>query len=298
MAPITRIGRSMSLVQSRLESRWRRSRRWIRHRRRTRVAAPPATTVSVEDVGGGVTEIRLLGGERRNVLGRSTITAIEEAVANPLAGTRAFVLTAETPDFCAGYDLIEASRGVASDLIAHDENFAPLRRSKIPIVAALQGNVIGGGLELALSADVRVASPEVRFAIPASKLGLVYSETGVRLLVSMLGEALARAMFVGGRDLKAETALSIGLISEMVGREQLRERAIALATEIASWSTLASSGNRQILDVIAGRIDADPAALRLASFAEHGDLAQSIHQFVTRRRPPAKVPTPVMPSDS
>ena len=285
VAPMTRFGRSLSVMQANAGTRWRRSTKRLRDRTRHRVAAPPATGLQVGQVGPGVFEIRLDSGDRRNVLGRSTIDRIEQLVSQPPAGTKVIVISAAPPDFCAGYDLIEASRGSAENLIAHEENFASLRRSSVPIVVALQGNVIGGGLELALSADVRVASPETKFAIPACKLGLVYSEAGIRLVVEAVGESVARAMFLAGRDISAESALSMGLVTEIVGREQLRERAIELATQIASWSDVATTGNRQILDVVAGRITADTGQLRLASFAPNSELLQSIARFVARRAP-------------
>jgi enoyl-CoA hydratase/carnithine racemase len=231
----------------------------------------------------GVFEIRLVGGERRNVLGRSTIDRLEELVASPPGGTRAIVITAAPPDFCAGYDLVEAARGGAENLIANERNFESLRASKIPIVVALQGNVIGGGLELALSADVRIASPETRLALPASKLGLVYSEAGARLVVTMVGESVARALFLAGREINADAALAMGLVTDIVGREQLRGQALDLGTLIASWSEVATSGNRQILDVIAGRVTADTAELRLECFASDGDLCRSLAHFVARR---------------
>lgn len=283
MTSMSRLSRSVSRMQSQTSKRWRRSTRWIHDRRRQRLAFPPATTLETEVHKHGVFEIRLVGGDRRNVLGRSTIDRLDELVASPPVGTRAIVITAASPDFCAGYDLVEAARDGAEDLMANERNFESLRESKIPIVAALQGNVIGGGLELALSADVRVASPETRLALPASKLGLVYSEAGVRLVVAMVGDSVARALFLAGRDINADSALAMGLVTDIVGREQLRRQALDLGAVIASWSEVATSGNRQILDVVAGRITADTGELRLASFATDGDLYKSLAHFVARR---------------
>lgn len=280
---MTRIGRTVSLTRTRLDDRWRRSTKWWRARRHPRLAVPPATTVVAEKVVDGVLEIRLCGGVRRNVLGRSTIDAIEQLVASPPHGTRVIVITAQPPDFCAGYDLVEASQGTAEDLIAHERNFSPLRTSVLPLIVALQGNVIGGGLELALSADIRIASPETRFAVPAAKLGLVYSEAGIRLVRDIIGDSLARAMFLAGREVSAEAALSIGLVTEIVGRDQVRARALEYATNIATWSFTAATGNRQVLDAVAGRVAVDTAELRDTSFAAHGDLRQSIANFVKRR---------------
>lgn len=270
-------------MNSRVNDRWRRTTKSWRARRGPRHAAPPPTEIVAESLGDGVFEIRLANGARRNVLGRSTIQRIDELVAHPPTGTRVILITSEAPDFCAGYDLLEAARGEPESLIAHGDNFTFLRHSSVPVVAALQGNVIGGGLELALWCDVRIATPDVRFAVPAGKLGLVYSEAGIRLVVDTFGESVARAMFLAGVVVDADAALARGAIVDIVGREQLRDRAWELASAIASWSASANSGNRRILDVIAGRAQEDTDALHAACFAPHGDLALSIAEFAARR---------------
>ena len=263
--------------------------------RRPRVAKPsprrlalPSTPVKVHHHETGVTEIVLSDGPRRNVLGRSTISAIEAAVSSPPEGTRVIVIHAEGPDFCAGYDLREAAEGDAESLIAHESNFAPLRRSPVPIIAALQGNVIGGGLELALAADVRIASPEMRMSIPANRLGLVYSLPGVRLLVDELGESLTRAMLLAGKVLDADEATSSGLVAKVASDASLVADALALGETMASWSPEATAGNRRVLDVAVGRLVDDAAALRYASFRPGGRLEGSISHFApavpTRRQ--------------
>jgi enoyl-CoA hydratase/carnithine racemase len=291
MAPMNWFTRRLSVSSARMSTRVRRSTKWAR-RRRPRLKAPPATKVSAEDVHHGVLEIRLMAGERRNVLGRTTIDEIERLVGGPPHGTKVIVITAEPPDFCAGYDFIEASNNHPESLIAHEDNFRALRSSPIPIVVALQGNVIGGGVELALSADIRIASPETRLAIPAGKIGLVYSEAGIRLVVETLGDSVARALFLAGREINADAALAMGIVTEVVGREQLRERALELGANIASWSATAATGNRQILDVIAGRISADTDALHALSFEPRSDLSTSIANFVARR---SRTVTPIVP---
>jgi len=250
---------------------------------RRRSDHPEPTPVIADRIDDGVLEIHLGAGERRNVLGRATLRRIESLVETPPDGTRVIVLTADPPDFCAGYDLVEAGRGEPESLIAHEENLSALRRSGVPIIAAIHGHVIGGGLELALAADVRIASPDARLSIPAARLGLVYSAAGVRLLVEELGDSTARAMFLAGRVISASEALSSGLVSEIVGREELRERALELARTMASWPHVATSGNRRVLDVVAGRVTDDAAALRIASFAPDGSLAASIDHFARRR---------------
>ncbi len=247
-----------------------------------------STPVRVHHRDSGVTELVLDDAARRNVLGRSTISAIELAVSSPPEGTRVIVIHAEGPDFCAGYDLREAAEGDAESLIAHESNFAALRRAKVPIIAALQGNVIGGGLELALAADVRIASPEMRMSIPANRLGLVYSLPGVRLLVDELGESMTRAMLLAGKVLDANEAKSSGLVAEIAERDELVAAALALGERMAAWSPEATAGNRRVLDVVVGRLVDDAAALRYASFRPGGRLEGSISRFApiesTRRQ--------------
>jgi enoyl-CoA hydratase/carnithine racemase len=240
-----------------------------------------ATEVEVHRHADGVLELRLKGASRRNALGRSTIDRLESLVSIPPVGTRIVVLTAEGPDFSAGYDLREAAHGNAERLIANGLNFALLKKSRVPVIAALHGNVIGGGLELALSADVRIATPSTKFGLPAGRLGLVYSEEGIRLLVDSVGESRARSMLLAGNTLSCAEAQLSGIVSEVVEDDLLEHRALELAATIASWPEVATSGNRRVLNVVLGTDREDAKALRLASFEPGGALAQSIERFGT-----------------
>jgi enoyl-CoA hydratase/carnithine racemase len=201
-------------------------------------------------------------------------------VASPPPDAKVILITAEPPDFCAGYDLFDAYATGAEPLIAHEANFRQLRISTLPVVAALHGRVIGGGIEMALAADVRLGAPDTLMSIPAAKLGLVYSATGLRLLVDELGESIVRAMVLGGRRLTAVDALAVGGLSEIVPLGDLRDHSLALASTIASWPASATANNRRVLDVISGRVEGDTAALRKAGFSEGGALATRIEQFV------------------
>lgn len=240
-----------------------------------------ATEVEVRRHADGVLELRLTGASRRNALGRATIDRLESLVSIPPVGTRVVVLTAEGPDFSAGYDLREAAHGNAERLIANGLNFALLKKSRVPVIAALHGNVIGGGLELALAADVRIATPNTKLGLPAGRLGLVYSEEGVRLLVDSVGESRARAMLLAGSTLTCAEAKLSGIVSEVVEAEFLERRALELAATIASWSPVATSGNRRVLNVVLGADQEDAKALRIASFEPGGALSLSIERFAS-----------------
>lgn len=277
-----------------------RSATWWRRILRSRASGfmrgpsplPATTSIVTGSPVPGVLEIHLEGGARRNVLGRSTISRIEMLVATPPPGTRVILITADPPDFCAGYDLFEAHTAGAEPLIAHETNFQQLRISSLPVVAALRGRVIGGGLELALAADVRLGTPDTTMSIPAAELGLVYSASGLRLLMDELGESTVRAMVLGGRRLTASDALAVGGLSEIVPSGELRERALALASTIASWPASSTANNRRLLDVITGRVEGDTAALRDSAFREGGPLASRIEQFVAEHDDSRRLPTP------
>jgi enoyl-CoA hydratase/carnithine racemase len=124
----------------------------------------------------------------------------------------------------------------------------------------------------------------------------VYSEPGVNLLVDELGESIARAMLLAGRVISAKEALGSGLAMEVVAPEELDARALALATKIASWSPVATTGNRRVLDVVTGRVHDDTAALRLTSFEPEGALLANIERFVNRRTSAPRTRTLLFPS--
>lgn len=241
--------------------------------------APGSTPVRSDSPAPGVLRLCLKDGHRRNVLGRTTVDAIDEVAAAPPPGTHVLLLCADGPDFCAGYDLHEAQRDGPEKLIANESNFARLRLSRLPVVAALHGNVIGGGLELALVADIRIATPDARFAVPAGRLGVIYSAAGTRLFVDALGESVARAMLVGGVTLSADEAKAIGFVTEVVPPERLEERAMEIAVSIASWSPVVTSGNRRVLDAVTRGTDEDVAALQAEAFDRSGALVANIERF-------------------
>ncbi len=168
---------------------------------------------------------------------------------------RAVVLASQGKSFCAG-----ANFGIDSDESSDNEEFTEegfrnrtgslyeegvrLFRAKKPLVAAIQGAAIGGGFGLSLVADFRVAAPEARFAANFVKLGI---HPGFGLTVTLprlVGPQFANLMFLTGRRIKGEEALERGLVDELVPLENVRDRAIALAQEIAENAPLAVASTR------------------------------------------------------
>ena len=168
---------------------------------------------------------------------------------------RATVLASQGKSFCAG-----ANFGSGDDSSSGDEEFTEegfrnrtgslyeegvrLFRAKKPIIAAVQGAAIGGGFGLSLVADFRIAAPEARFAANFVKLGI---HPGFGLTVTLprlVGHQFANMMFLTGRRIRGEEALERGLVDEVVPLDQVRDRALALATEIAENAPLAVMSTR------------------------------------------------------
>jgi enoyl-CoA hydratase/carnithine racemase len=203
---------------------------------------------------------------------------------------RAVVLAAQGSSFCAGADLKEDGDFGGADVSSRFGELydagTDLMRTKKPIIAAIQGAVIGGGVGLALVADFRVASPASRFAVNFVKLGI---HPGFGLTVTLprlIGEQKASELFLTGKRIGGEEAHAIGLVDRLVPDGQVREGAFALANEIAVNAPLAIMSIRETLrlglaDAARARMDherAEQVRLRVTSDAEEGIRA------VTERR--------------
>jgi 2-(1,2-epoxy-1,2-dihydrophenyl)acetyl-CoA isomerase len=163
-------------------------------------------------------------------------------------GARAVVLCSEGKNFCAGADFSGASGTTRREGAPHLYDVAiRLFEQPLPIVAAVQGAAIGGGLGLALAADLRVASPESRFAANFSLLGF---HQGFGLSVTLplaVGHQAAIDLLYTGRRIDGTTAHRIGLCDHLVPREELRARALAVAGEIAAAAPLATRAIRRTM---------------------------------------------------
>jgi enoyl-CoA hydratase/carnithine racemase len=158
-------------------------------------------------------------------------------------------------------------------------------------MAALNGHAIGGGLELALSCDLRVAARGIKLGMPPAKLGLVYSHTGIRKFLDVIGAARTRELFLVGRNVDAETAERWSLVNEVVPGPELAGHALALAEEIAANAPLSLEGNKRVLrELLAAEAQLDPAIerelvqLRAACFQSE-DFREGVRAFGEKRKP-------------
>ncbi len=194
--------------------------------------------------------------ERRNALDRATVQALYDlalrAAKDP--ALRAVVITgAGEHAFCAGADLKEriglASIEVAALLDAYRKAFDAIDSLPIPVVAALNGSALGGGLELALAADFRVAASSAQLGLPETGLGIIPGAGGTQRLPRLIGVARAKEMIVFAQRISAAEALDIGLIHRVAKPTQTAEAcAMEFLEPLANVAPLAVSAALEAID--------------------------------------------------
>ena len=245
-----------------------------------------------------VVRLRINNPERRNALDHEILDAIAELVPRLDRGieTRCLLITGAPPVFSAGYDIAtipsETFERDAEALVAHPFQAAieALGSFPWPTVAAINGHCIGGGLELAVTCDLRVCAASARLGMPPVKLGLVYSHTGLRKFLDTVGVARTKELFLTGRNFEAARAAEIGLVHEVVADDRLETVAIELAAEIAANAPLSMRGNKSAIDlltaspVLSDQQEAGLLALRESCFASE-DFREGIAAFAEKRKP-------------
>ncbi len=242
----------------------------------------------------GIVRLTISNPDKRGALDHPILDSLANEIPGP-DEARAVILTGEAPMFSAGYDIGDIPEEVfaeeAEKLIAHPFASAleGLDRCEVPVVAAITGHAIGGGLEIALACDLRITAPEAKFGMPPAKLGLVYSHTGLRRFLHAIGEPRTRELFFLGRRIDSATALDWGLVNEIAAEGEVGDVAIAMAKELAANAPLSIRGNKRILRELANEAgQLDPAVeqelieLRRACFSS-ADFREGVEAFAERR---------------
>ena len=262
--------------------------------------AEERVTVQIAD---GVADVRLARPDKRNALDvamfAGLVAAGERLKSEP--GVRAVVLSGEGPDFCAGLDFgsFRAMRGgerlsLRAELPpGHGPARAAGQRAAyvwteipVPVIAAITGNALGGGLQIALGADIRIVAPDARLSVLEIKWGLVPDMTGTQLLPELVGRDVAKELTFTGRVVSGEEAVALGLATR--ADPDPRRAAFELARSVAGRSPDAIRAAKRLLD-LAGRVDLETGFA--AEQAEIGALIGSPNQAEAvaaefSRRPP------------
>jgi enoyl-CoA hydratase/carnithine racemase len=243
----------------------------------------------------GVVRLRISNPERRGALDHEILDTLAETVRS--LDARCLVLTGEGSMFSAGYDLgnLEGQEfeQAAERLVAHPFHAAleALEAYGYPVVGALNGHAIGGGLELALTCDIRVAARGIKLGMPPAKLGLIYSHTGLQKFIEVCGVANTAELFHVGRNVDADRGLQIGLVNHVVEPEELEELTLELAAEIAANAPLSLAGNKRVIRALRehpGRLpeelERELVELRESCFRSE-DFREGVRAFGEKRRP-------------
>jgi len=220
-------------------------------------------------VSGGVADVRLSRPEKRNALDPAMFEALvavgERLKTRP--GLRAVVLSGEGPDFCAGLDFGSFHAMRAGEQLSATAQLPPSHgpakatgqraayvwaELPVPVIAALRGNALGGGLQIALGADIRIVTPDARLSVFEVAWGLIPDMTGTQLLPELVGRDVAKELTYTARIVSGQEAVRIGLATR-TDPDPLAA-ALAMATEIAGRSPHAIRAAKRLLN-LAGRTD-------------------------------------------
>jgi enoyl-CoA hydratase/carnithine racemase len=204
-------------------------------------------------------------------------------------GLRALILTGDGDRaFCAGADLREEGaltpETLRRFLVEDRETYDTLEALAVPVIAAVNGYCFGGGLELALACDIRLAVEGARFCAPGAKIGLV---ANTARLTRLLGEARAKELVLTSRVLSASEAERVGLVSEVVAAGQLMEAARRWADLIAANAPLAVAAAKRVIAGSGGDFE-HALALELEAFAEMTathDHRIAVEAFFAKHKP-------------
>jgi enoyl-CoA hydratase/carnithine racemase len=250
----------------------------------------------VDEPAPGVTRLTISNPAKRGALDHAILDGFTSTL--PEIDARCVIITGEGTTFSAGYDIgdLRGNDGFADEadrLVANPFTAAldAVEAYAYPTLAALNGHAIGGGLELALACDLRIAAGTIALGMPPAKLGLVYSHTGIRKFIDTIGAPRTRELFLVGRRIDARTAREWGLVNAIAEEGRLADEAVELATEIAANAPLAQQGNKRVISaVLRARAAMDPDTerelieLRRACFASE-DFREGVRAFAEKRAP-------------
>jgi enoyl-CoA hydratase/carnithine racemase len=247
----------------------------------------------LDEPAAGVVRLTISNPERRGALDHELLDELAHHART--LDARCLVVSGSGPVFSAGYDIGNLEEGgfqeTAEQLVAHPFHDAieALEAYRYPVVGQINGHAIGGGLELALTCDIRIAARGVKLGMPPAKLGLIYSHTGLLKFMEACGPANTAELFYVGRNVEAERAERMGLVNEVVEADELEDRVLELAAEIAANAPLSLAGNKRILralraHTLSPELERELIDLRESCFRSE-DFREGVRAFAEKRPP-------------
>lgn len=217
---------------------------------------------------------------------------------------RAVIVAGKGKNFSAGLDLV-ASAGAFSgtvgsaelDTLFHtivdmQESFNVVEECRKPVICAVHGACIGGGLDLAAACDIRLCTKDARFSLREARVAMIADLGSLNRLPGIVGKGHARELAFTAKDVNAERALRMGLVNDVYDdQEALMAAARALATEIADAAPLAVQGAKEVMNYCEDKTHRDGllyAAARSGLILKSGDLMEAVTAFMQKRKPDFK----------
>ena len=227
-----------------------------------------------------VLHLRLNRPAKRNAINDALVTQLQTAFVNLPESVRAVVLSGEGQHFCAGLDLSELGERSVAEGILHSRAwhaaFEQIEFGRVPVIAVLHGAVVGGGLELASSAHIRVAEASTFYGLPEGQRGLFVGGGGSARVPRLMGAARMADMMLTGRVYDAEEGQQVGLSQYLVADGAGLDKALALAEKVAGNAPLSNFAVLHALPRIAGmsRDDGLFTESLMAAIAQGDDAAK------------------------
>ncbi len=200
-----------------------------------------------------VTVLTISAPKSLNALNSTVLQELGDAVSNLAPETRALIITGDgEKSFVAGADISEmANLNVSQGQTFGNRGamvFRKIETLPIPVIAAVNGFALGGGCELAMACDIRICSENAKFGQPEVGLGIIPGFSGTVRLARLVGMGMAKQLIFTGKAIKANEALRIGLVNEVVPQAELMDKAMEIANQIAVNAPLAVSAAKQCIN--------------------------------------------------
>lgn len=254
---------------------------------------------------GHVATVTLARAEKRNAMSQAMFDALREAFGelDGDAGVRAVILDAEGKSFTAGIDLGEAAgllqqsttdarERLRKKLMDLQESLTAIERCSKPVIAAVHGYCIGGGVDLTCACDIRIASRDALFSVRETRMAMIADLGTLQRLPTIIGQGWFRELALTGRDFTAEEALQMGFVTRVLeDQEALKAEARRLADEIAANSPLAVQGAKEV--ILYSRDHGIQAGLEFvaqknSSVLHCDDLMEAVSAFMMKKTPEFK----------
>ena len=236
------------------------------------------------------------------LMGRSALTVLNSALLRELgdcferirtdASVSAVILTGEGKAFAAGADIKEMQAMAPSEAEAFSGLgtgiFAAIAAHPVPVIAAVNGLALGGGLELALAADFIYASQSARFGLPEATLGLIPGFAGCSRLSDRIGMHAAKELIFTGRIVSAEEAMRLGIVNRVTAPDALLAQSLQTCSEIAAVSGNAVRTAKKVLGACAHLTPAEVTAVEIRQFGaafSHDDARTGMSAFIAKTTP-------------